>query len=261
MFKIIVSFFVKYFFKDTKYFFYYVFRFFDKSYTNKTLFLNEENFIENLKKGKSFIRIGDGEIGMVHFRDIHYEPYNPSLRKYLLNIIKSYNQSSKYIILIPVFVNYSNLELKRINKLFVWLPLKITYEILFNKKMFYFDAHIFYKDNSYKRIIEPLLKNKKTIIITNQKNIEKIKNSGKDFDHYVVCPDEKAFAETENLKKEVREIYSKNNYEKKDVTCLVSAGLSSKSIIFDLCKEDFQMFDLGKGVEQIFSEESLEYLI
>ncbi len=136
----------KYLFKDTKYFFLYILRYFQPRYKHNCNFYSTDELIENIKNGKSLIRIGDGEIGLLHYLPIHYQKWSRDIRNDFLKIIKNYNENSPYLLGIPLFVNYSNTELRKIKKLNCWIPLKVTYESIFNKYCKYVDAHVFYKN-------------------------------------------------------------------------------------------------------------------
>ena len=112
--------------------------------------------------------MGDGEVDLIHFLKIGYQDYSNSIRNDLIKIIKNYRYNSKYILMIPIFVNYTNAELKKANRFSCFLPLKITFGMIFNKKAKYFDAHAFYRDNGFKDLILPCLQAKKTIVVTNE---------------------------------------------------------------------------------------------
>ena len=252
----------KYLFKDTKYFFLYVFRYFQNNYKNNCQFYTKEELVKLIESGKSIIRIGDGEIGLLHFLPIGYQEYSDSIRDDFLKIIKEYNDSSSYILMIPLFVNYTNEELKKENRFRCWMPLKITYELIFNKKACYFDQHIFYKDNQFKNLILPHILDKKIVVITNKENKEEIIKSGllKNVFAWVICSNENTYEEKDKLKNEIIELINRSGFSKNNFVILMSAGLA-KTIIFDLSKDGYQLFDIGKGLEGYYKNISLESLI
>lgn len=254
-----------YFIKDTKYFFLYLFRYFQKFYKNNCLFFDKLELIKLLEDGKSIIRIGDGEIGLIHYLDIGYQPYSDSIRRDFIKIIKNYNDKSNYILGIPVFVNYTNKELKETKGLHnyfkCWMPLKITYELIFNKKAKYIDAHVFYRNSGFKNLLESFLKNKKIVLVTNKKNIEEISELSLPFviSDYVPCVDTKSYDFKDEIKNKI--INSVNSLgDCKNVVVLMSAGLA-KTVIFDLANKGFQIIDVGKGLEGYYQDISLDNLI
>ncbi|MFH1454830.1 MAG: GT-D fold domain-containing glycosyltransferase [bacterium] len=258
----------KYLFKDTKYFFLYVYRYFQDNYHNDCKFYSNQEFKQRITNGKSVIRIGDGEIGLLHFMSIHYQVYSDSIRNDLLKIVKTYNDNSKYILSIPLPVNHTNKKLKDDSKSSThdyfqcWLPLKITYELIFNKKIKYFDAHAFYRDNYFKDIIFPCISDKKIIMVTNKNNSKDVNNSyfGDKIFNYVICAEKNSYEDREDIKRDIIEIINKSGFDKSNFVILMSAGLS-KTIIYDMSKKGYQLLDTGKGLEGYYKEISLEHLI
>lgn len=256
----------KYLFKDTKYFFYYCFRYFQNNYKNNCKFYNESEIIKLLEGGGSIIRIGDGEIGLIHHLSISYQLYSDQIRKDFIKIIKSYNNKSNYILGIPIFVNYTNKELKKNNELHnyfrCWMPLKVTYELIFNKKVKYLDAHIFYRDGGFEKTILPYIVRKKIILVTNENNKKEILKSGfsKNIFKYVIAPDKNAYEQRGKIEKDIREIVEDAKEEKGNFVIIMSAGLS-KTIIYKMSMDGYQILDIGKGLEGYYKKESLAHLI
>ncbi len=201
----VIKFFKNYLFKDPVFVFKYFFAYFQSDYVPHAKFYSTEEFMTEIKKGKSFVRIGDGEIGLLHHRDIHYQKADPLLISKLKEIIENYgkentetdlnykenietkieknkNKSYNYILSIPIFVNTSNKDLENTKgKLSCWLPLKVEFFRRFNQEAKYFDAHAFYRKDFFEKYMYDYLKDKKLIIntkaetINNQKeNIEKM---------------------------------------------------------------------------------------
>ena len=252
----------KYLFKDTKYFFAYLFRFYQNNYNHHCSFYNDEEFISLINNGKSFIRIGDGEIGLLHFLGIHYQKYSNEIREDFLSIINTYSENSDYILLIPLFVNYTNKQLKALHKFKCWMPLKITYELIFNKKCQYMDSHIFYKDRKFEKIILPYIISKKVILVTNEENkigILKTKFSQIIY-KFVESPPNSAYEHRGEIEKNIKNIIFSSGYSKKDFVIIMCAGLA-KTIIYEMSRDGYQIFDIGKGLEGYYKKESLEYLI
>ena len=255
----------KYLFKDTAYFFLYTYRYFQDNYKNNCRFYTDSEFVEQIKRGRSIIRIGDGEIDLIHFLKIHYQKYSNSIRSDLLHIVKEYDDSSGYMLLIPTFVNQTNTELKESdhpNTFSCWMPLKITYEMIFNKKATYYDAHAFYRDKKFKKLILPYIINKKIIVVTNEDNKKIIRNS--DFSKYVFayvpCPAENAYEYRNTIEQEITRIVDETRLTKNNFVILMSAGLS-KTLIYNMSIAGYQILDIGKGIEGYSKNISLEHLI
>ncbi len=206
----VIKFFKNYLFKDPIFVFKYFLAYFQSGYVPQAKFYTVEEFMQEIKKGKSFIRIGDGEIGLLHHRDISYQKADPLLISKLTEIIESYgkennsneqkqtdksfnfknnnkinkdpetdnNKESNYILSIPIFVNTSNKDLENTKgKLSCWLPLKVEFFRRFNRDMKYFDAHAFYRKGFFESHMYEYLKDKKLIINTNKQNIENQKEN------------------------------------------------------------------------------------
>jgi hypothetical protein len=254
----------KYLFRDTKYFFLRSLRQFQDNYRNHCQFYSEQELMELIKKGKSIIRIGDGEIGLLHFLPIHYQKYSNEIRNDFLKIIKNTNENSSYILMIPLFVNYTNKELQSLgyNKVRVWLPLKVSYEMIFNKKVKCFDAHIFYKDSGFKNLIFLYAKTRKIIIVTNQRNTDMIKQSelARDVFGYIVCRTENTYETRIDIQSEITTLINNSGIPKENFVILLSAGLA-KTIIYDMSLQGYQLLDIGKGLESYCTGISLEHEI
>lgn len=252
----------KYLFKDTSYFFIYCFYYFFSGYKNNCSFYNDLELIDLIKKRKSLIRIGDGEIDLIHFLPIGYQRYSDSIRNDFLKIIKNYSFNSPYVLMIPLFVNYSNKDLKNIEKLGCWLPLKVTYRMIFNKKMKYFDQHIFYKDDKFKELILPYILSKRIIIVTNENNKDGIEKSNfsSHVSDYIICPQENSYEDRFVIKDNIEKIVKNSGFSKEDFVVIMAAGLS-KTIIYELSEDGYQIFDIGKGLEGYYKNISLKHLI
>jgi hypothetical protein len=253
----------KYLFQDTRYFFQYVYRYPQNNFHNDCRFYSDQELINLLQHGKSIIRIGDGEIGVLHRLPITvYQVYSDALRADLLKIIKNYTNDSNYVLMIPLFVNETNKKLRDTGRFQGYMPLKITYELIFNKHAGYFDQHVFYKDGGFGRLILPYAKTKKMIIVTNAGHVEKIKASGRadDVFDYIVCGNKNTYESRAEIQTAIVEMIKKTGLPKSDFIVLMSAGLS-KTIIYDLSKEGYQILDIGKGLESYYMDVSIQHLI
>ncbi len=252
----------RYLFKDTLYLFLYLYRYFQKNYHNNCKFYTEEEFINLIKSGKSIIRIGDGEISLIHFLPAppnSPQAYNDAIRKDYLKIIKNYSNDLNYVLMVPLFINYTNSELKKVNRFTHFRQLKITYELIFNKNAKYFDAHIFWRRGSFERLISPYIKNKKVIIVTNKENQNKIINSKLSSDEYlyVACEDRNAHDSRPRIQEEIVNLIRKSSLPKNNFVILMSAG-PLKTMIYDMSRDGYQIIDIGRGLESYYAGVNIE---
>lgn len=258
----IINFLKRYLFRHPLYMSVYIIVFFLKDFSFKTHFYTADELTNLIKEGKSIIRLGDGEINLFHGFKNHYHIFSPKLKSMMKKIIKSYSSKSSYILSIPRFVNVSNQELNTIGKLNVWLPLKVIFFLLFPKKVSYMDAHNFYYDNYFEKVIAPILKDKKIVCVTNKKTIEKQrKNSKMPWKDicYVESPEYDALDSYEEIVSAINNEVKK--YAKKDIVILVAIGPVGKYLIYEYSKKGYQGLDIGKVAEVMFTGESTQYLI
>lgn len=267
----LIKFLNKYLFKDTKYCLLYLFRLLIKDKDLNVSFYSLSEVIEQINNGKSIIRIGDGEIGLLHYLPIHYQKWSPEIRSEFIKIIKEYGENKNYILGIPVFVNYKNTELKNLenrlqperSKLFVWLPLKISFELLFKRNLKYVDQHIFYKYNDCREFMTFLLSiNKKIVFVSDIDSIGEIKKDnflkGR-IEYFIETPPRDSF-ENRGLIKDKLENLCKENFLNKDNSIVIFKGGLAKTIIYELC-DQYQLLDIGKGLISYTKNENIEGLI
>lgn len=251
----------KYLLKDPLYFFLYTIRNLQRGYGKHCEFYTEKEIGELIKERKSIIRLGDGEMSNIHFLSITPQTYSNELRNEYIQLIKHYTNDSSYVIGIPIYVNYTNAELDKLGKgkKRLWMPLKVTFETLFNPKTKYIDAHVFYRDNRFNTLILPYIKTKKVILVTNESNIVLTKKSpfAEYVSYYVACPSINAFESRKKLKIAVEEIISTSGLNKNDFVVLLSAG-SAKPIIYEMANSGYQILDIGTGYEGFTLNKSLE---
>lgn len=252
----------RYFFLHPIYTITYGIFFFSKDFTFNIHFYTTEEITKLIKEGKSIIRLGDGEISTIPLGLKNaYQTPNQTIKKMLDTIVKNYSLDSLYILSVPKFLNTTNKELKAIGKFHVWLPTKVMFLLRFNKKISYMDAHNFYYDNYFETVIAPILKNKKIICITNKKTIEKQSKNPKLPWHdiyYVASPEYDALDAYQKITLSIDEEVKK--YDKKDVVLLVAVGPIGKYLIYEYAHRGYQGLDIGRGMETMFTDESLEYL-
>lgn len=258
----LLNFLRKFIIKDTAYCLNYLFFLKQESYREHCNFLTHEEFMKETDS-KSTIRFGDGEIGLIHYSYIHYQKFDPELRKKLIEIIKNNNQQSNYIIGLPFYINYENRRAPEFgkDKVFLWMPMKITYRLLFNKKMKYFDQHIFYRYSKAKEFFLEKTKHRKVIIITMKENIEKIRRNeivnGRDIS-YIECSATDSFAEYHSLKEKIEKAVGK---DVENFVTFLAAGPASKILAYELSQKGILCHDIGLGIEMMLTDENYEYKI
>lgn len=260
--KRLIYFLKRYLLKHPSYVFAYFLFFWQRDFIIKTPLLSDFEITKAVRSGKSFIRFGDGEINILLSIKNHYQDFSPHLQKMLNEIVSNYNSKASYILGVPRFINTSNHDLKKIGKLQVWLPLKIVFWLHFNKTVSYMDAHNFYYDNYFERVIVSEILDKDIIIVTRRETIDKIKQNKKlpwKNIAYVETPENNALSEYENIKNLINKVLS--NYNKSNVVLLFAMGPVGKYIVYEYANSGVQSIDLGKAVEVMFTDVSISYLI
>ena len=85
-----------------------------RGFKQKVSFYSFEEFKSLIEKGKSFIRLGDGEIYMINFGSIHYQEYDQGLRDSFLKMIENYSNEAQYILEInQLSMEKTNAELRK----------------------------------------------------------------------------------------------------------------------------------------------------
>jgi hypothetical protein len=237
-------------------------RFFQKKFKIETSFFSDEKLIKELSSGKSFIRIGDGEIGLLHGKGIWYQKYDKDLERYLRKIITSYSHQSAYILGVPQFVGFTNEELhKTKGGLRCWLPSKIEFSRIFPRDSFYADAHFFYRKGNFENFLESYVSTKKILVITTTKNI---KEYGAELKKHLPIltffesAEPHPFTSFEKNYNEVIAYIKENNLLAKDVVLLISAGPSSKPLCYVFSEKGLQSLDVGHSLEHLYNENNYE---
>ncbi|MES2622906.1 MAG: GT-D fold domain-containing glycosyltransferase [Patescibacteria group bacterium] len=260
--KRIVNFFKNYLLRYPSFVLAYAMAYPQKTYPNSARFYSEHELFDQIAKGKSIIRIGDGEIGLLHGRDIHYQPHEKELELGLRKIIKEYTLESPYILSIPVFVNYTNQELSKTDgKLSCWLPLKVEFRKMFNKDAAYADAHFFYYRNLMLRFFNEFLQDKHVVFVTNEDANAEIRKTTIPFASatYVDTPKENSFDKLHNIIATVDNVLS--NLADKKVVLAISTGPTSKILAKHYAELGYQSFDIGFGLRYIYDEKDYSNVI
>lgn len=254
-----IKFIVRYY-KRPVYIVSYAFFYFNRSFTAKSTFFSEKKLLEELYKGKSFLRFGDGETSIMNGGSISWQKYEQSLDRTMRQAIQEYTSESPYIIGLPRFINETNKQLKKEGKFNVWLPLKVRYRMIFPKDAVYGDAHIFYYDGFFKKHFEEYFLDKYIIVIAHSGNIEAVKNNPTiPFKKmvFIEAPKIDSYSDYDRLCKEIDTILQSLSPLEKPVI-LAGIGPTSKCIVYQFSKQGIPSYDIGRGIEVIYKDESLE---
>lgn len=250
-------------FRHPRYFFTYVVQYFNVNYVPEIQYLQTANLVEKLRMGKSLIRIGDGEVYIMNYGGIGYQEYDPELRQLFFNIVSEYDSDSNYVLgLNKIPISKTNSQLKKDNLFHCWLPMKVYWQLYFPKKLNYFDATLFYYNDTFPIYLESYLKTKHLVLVTNLKNIEKFRNNKSVPFHnvsFVVTPDENAFSDYENIKNNIRAEVA--TYGVGDTIILAACGPTSKPLAYELSKEGVVTIDVGRGIEVAYTDERIDHII
>lgn len=225
-------------------------------------FFSQQELVDNLKRGKSLIRFGDGEINFFIGLGNPYQKYDPKIEQMLQEIVSNYKTQSEYMMAVSQPISVPNWELKTIGRHRVWQPFKIMFTFLFSKNVGYADTHQFYYDNFFEFIIAPIFTNKQVIVVTRRETIEKQKHNPllpwKNI-IWVEAPAGDAIANYDKLKASV--VMSAKSLEIENTVIFFAVGPAGKYLMYELSKEHWQCIDIGKKVELMFTNESAEWLI
>ncbi len=247
-------------FRNTSYFIAYAVGFLRTDFRLFPNYFTETELLAALQSGKSLIRLGDGEVYIMNFGSVHYQKYTPRLRVYFLEMVREYREDSPYLLGIPQeYMSKSNTELRAVNLLHCWLPFKVTYQRLFTTKAKYFDAHVFYRGNSFQKMLEGILVDKKVLLIASRDNWLLMKEAGMDQKlnvEWIECPSSNAFDEFDSLLQQILERIAEDTIDEYRV--LASAGPASKALVYELSKKGIIAYDLGKGIEAVYRPNTIE---
>lgn len=252
----------RYVFTNPRYTFRYLMVFWRQGFSFQAQLLSEQEFITELKNGKSLIRLGDGEINLMLGLRNHYQNFSPVLQKVMFEIVEGYKQNSPYILALPRFINCTNKELESMGKLQVWLPLKVMFGIYFKKTLAYLDAHSFYYDGYFERTVGQTIQNKHIVLITRQETIDKQKNNINipwSRVSYVAVPEEEALSSYESIKEKIEQTINPAELDK--TVLLFAMGPVGKWLAFEYASQGLQSIDIGKVAEVFYTGESIAYIV
>lgn len=265
---------IRYFYRHAvtrpMYLYNYMRHYFELDYIEKINFYDNRKLIELLKT-KSLIRIGDGEVHMHNGGSVlGYQTYNKRLSNFLRSIIKNYNDNSPYIIGIPQFTHQTNTVLRGKNLINCWMPLKATIKTYFNKEANYADAHAFYREGGFDNLLRPIIESHKIIMIAGEHNIKLLESENvKIYDklniEFIEAPSENAFDQFDEILITVNDKLASIGLQvdkfNKQYRILVSMGPAAKALVYELTKQGYICYDIGKGVETMYQDNKVKDMI
>lgn len=230
-----------------------VYTFIFSFFGTKKKILSPQETVEMIKNGRSLIRFGDGEFGIFHGKDIHYQNWSIELKEAFDSIKKDFERQSKdcpYLLAVPqqfMKVNGFRLMKKRVY-VSCWSEARYDFQRRYSKTAIYGDSFLFEKKNKelYSEIWNGENCPNNVIFVHNSKDCA---NAFADTYHkntkHVVCPPRDAFESVEGLEKEILSIIAENGWTAKDVMMTISAGPAGKVLVYRLSKQGYHCIDAG----------------
>lgn len=249
-------------YKNPSFIIMYGYYFFQSQFKAGASFYSNEEFVAQMKKGKSFLRLLDGEIHIMNGGSLAYQKYDKRMANAFKEIVANYDDNSPYVIgLAKEYINRTNDDLKKDDMFHVWLPQKVTFKLRFPKNQKYGDGHSFYRDGFFVNNMESILLDKHLLIVTNAKSIEAFKNNKvvpfMKFS-FVETPATNSYSRYDEIVHNTKNALANIPPEEKPVI-VFSTGPASKQLVYEFSKEGYSCYDLGRGFEVLYSEESIEY--
>lgn len=259
----VITFFVRWY-KNPFFILVYAYYFFQPKFIADVKFYTDEEFVDEMKKGRSFIRLLDGETHIMNGGSLAYQKYDKRMADAFKKIVAEYSGSAPYVIgIAKEYLNKTNEELKKENMFNVWLPQKVTFKLRFPKNTKYGDGHAFYRDGFFVKNMEKILLDKHLLIVTNAKSIELFKNNKaipfKKFS-FVETPATESYGKYDEIVENTKKALDKIPIDEKPVI-IFSTGPASKQLVYYFSKLGYSCYDLGKGFEALYSDDSIQYAI
>lgn len=212
-----------------------------------------EETVEEINKGKSLIRFGDGEFGIYRGKDIHYQIWSPELKESFEKIkadFENKKDACPYILAVPKrFMTAKGTELAK-KRVYVssWSQSRYDFKKNFKRDLPYGDSFLFEKGNKgiYSKIWTAEACPQNIIFVHNNEQYPQyFKDTYKKNTVFVKCPSRDSFESIDTIEKEIREEIQKNNWDKNQVMLTISAGPAGKVLVYKFSKEGYQCIDAG----------------
>lgn len=213
---------------------------------------SEETVDIILKEGKSLIRFGDGEFGILHGRSISYQDCSQKLMNEFNNIKRDYEEISNcpYLLAVPKnFFEVSGFILIGKRKyMAAWAQARADFLKLFNQNIIYGDAFLFKKSNI--NIFERIWREDKSrtnIIFVHNSSIY-ADNFRKQYEkevYFVKCPDKNSYESIDVIVDEIKKCIEHNNLDRLNTELVVSCGPAGKILVRYFSNSGFLCIDTG----------------
>jgi hypothetical protein len=217
-----------------------------EKYNEFTFIDKDDTLNEIINNYKSLLRIGDSEPdfivgGGVYYNDWH-QSFNPKLRNKLIKILKKQNKKILYCFNYDYFLK----KKKNDKTSYVWIQSKmILYKYMY-KNIKYGPAHFFSQLDSEDFIkLKNFLKDKDIIIVTNNTKRFKDISFGRKI-YTVECPKSDAWDKYDEIIINIKKIIKNKKLNNKNTIIFTSLATSSKIMVSDLTKLNFQTIDSGQ---------------
>lgn len=242
---------------DPKVFIYFLYHLIASTKPTPVTELSTTDVIQAIRDGKSFIRFGDGEAMILTGRDVYFQPTNPALARAFSEIIKNYQTASKYIIGAPTNkIPLSELELTPVERR-VWRLYRTLFPLRFPLDVKYAPLTFFYVGGRFKELIEPIIKLRHVICVSNAKVLDE---AFRDYATtiftkatFIETPAYNSFVNQAEILQAIDEAIAKE--AELSPIILFAAGPASKAWAYHYTNQGVQCLDIGHGMQLIAHNE------
>ena len=202
-----------------------------------------------LAHNKSLIRWGDGETSIVLGNSICFQKADEDLARRLYEVLKSYDESSKYLFGAPnLYLEASLISLLKIKKARTWFYTRYLIEKTCKKPVVFGDAFTFRPlsplENDY---IEKLWIGHNVIFVHSNEEyykdfVTKYPDIRSDF---VAIDAENAYSHIAKTMEEIKDTIRDNMFEKDNTKILIVAGPAARVLAYDLSMMGYTAYDMG----------------
>lgn len=215
--------------------------------------LSPQETIKMIKNGRSLIRFGDGEFGIFHGKDIHYQNWSPELKEAFDSIKQDFETQGEdcpYVLAVPqrfMKVNGFRLMKKRVY-VSCWSEARYDFQRRYSKTAIYGDSFLFEKKNKpiYSEIWNGENCSPNIVFVHNSAECaQAFRDTYQKRVEHVACPPKDAFESVDILEKEILSKIGTNGWTSKDVMITISAGPAGKVLVYRLSKKGYHCVDAG----------------
>ena len=213
--------------------------------------LDSNQTVDQVLRGKSIIRFGDGEFGIYKKRGIHYQEWSEQLLNAFIKIKEDYiSNNSNYILAVPKeYMKMSGFGLlKKRAWVASWSESRFDFVHNFPQNMIYADAFLFQRGNEkiYGRIwTEDNIHNNIIFIHNSQKYAERFEKEYNKEVYFVQCPERNSFESINSIYNDIDTILAKPEISKDNTELVISAGPAGKIIAYEFSRKGFLCIDTG----------------